>query len=111
MDSVMTVCTGHRCTALHQMAPAAQVLPPLRTAVGASEHAVLVSTGCVGACAQAPVVALSAGRSTGGRLELTATTWLGPVGPAQVSALCDWLVRGDGLGPVLSRATFAPPRP
>lgn len=94
MDSVITVCTGHRCTALHQFTGAA-VLPPLRVAVGASERAVLVSSGCVGACAQAPVVAVSAGRQAGGRLELSATTWLGPVGPAQVSALCEWVDQDD----------------
>lgn len=90
MDSVVTVCTGHRCAALLEHS-ASGTLPCLRSAVRASRQAVLVTTGCVGACAQAPVMALSEGRSGRAGLELLHTRWLGPVGRQQVEALCQWL--------------------
>lgn len=115
MDHAITVCTGHRCAALLQHA-AADALPCLRSAVRASDRGVLISTGCVGACAQAPVVALSTGmtpRASGQdavRLAVREATWLGPVGLDEVHALCAW-VGGDveqDLPPVLGAAVFMP---
>lgn len=98
MGSVITVCTGHRCAALLEGA-AGDSLPSLRSAVRASAQAVLMSTGCVGACAQAPVVALSAGLVSQGWLDLQRTSWLGPVGHQEVRAICDWLA-DDGAAPL-----------
>ena len=76
MNLVVTVCTGHRRAALLEHC-AADTLPCLRSAFRASRKAVLVSTGCVGACAQAPVMALSQGRTGRSGLELLHTCWLG----------------------------------
>lgn len=103
MNRLVAVCTGHRCAALLEHS-CGQALPLLRTAVRASPDVVLMSTGCVGACAQAPVVALSEGvpgpvaaasmnEPAAGTTRPAArrTTWLGPVGPAEVDGLCAWV--------------------
>lgn len=107
---VVAVCTGHRCAALFATA-GVPALPDLRSAVRSSEQSVLVSTGCVGACAQAPVVGLSTRVDTrasrplrdGGagqtRLALQPTAWLGPMGRTEVQALCRW-VTDDGAAPL-----------
>lgn len=91
MKFVITVCTGRRCAWLLERRVGA-AMPALRSAVQVSSQTVLVSIGCVDACAQAPVVALSHGTCQPGRLELHNTTWLGPVGRDQVNALCGWVV-------------------
>lgn len=108
MNSVVTLCVGHRCAALLGRS-ALHLVPFLRSAVRDSSRAVLVSTGCLGACAQAPVMALSDGISEQGRIELCHTSWLGPVGEDQVLAICSW-VTGEQrapLPPALSDAIFA----
>ena len=93
MNPVVTVCLGHRCAPLlcHH-APAAMV--GLGAAVADSTSVILVSTGCVGTCAQAPVVVLSQGDRQGERLELRTNRWLGPVRDAEVDALCHWVRDG-----------------
>lgn len=108
MHSVVTLCVGHRCAALLGRS-ALHLLPLLRSAVRDSSRAVLVTTGCVGACAQAPVLALSDGVAEQGRFELCRTSWFGPVGEDQVLAICSW-VGGDPrppLPPALTEAVFA----
>lgn len=119
MNRLLAVCTGHRCAALLEHS-CDQALALLRTAVRASPDVVLVSTGCVGACAQAPVMALSegvgpvgpAGEPTGStRLAVRRTTWLGPVGPAEVDGLCAWAGQGRrtlALPGPLRQAVFHP---
>lgn len=108
MNTVITLCIGHRCAALLGRS-ALHLVPSLRSAVRDSSRAVLVSTGCLGTCAQAPVMALSDGISEQGRIELCSTSWLGPVGEDQVLAICSW-VAGEPrppLPPTLSDAVFA----
>lgn len=115
MKRVIAVCTGHRCAAL--LPRSAPDWPDLRAAVRTSEQVVLVSTGCVGACAQAPVVAVACPvhvqPHAGGHVQIDVppgcTTWLGPVGHEQVQALCVWL-RGrdlDTLPLTLDQSVFA----
>lgn len=127
MNRLLSVCTGHRCAALLEHS-CDQALPLLRTAVRASPDVVLVSTGCVGACAQAPVMALSegvtgpAGQAAAAdepaagatRLAARRTTWLGPVGPAEVDGLCAWAGEGRHTSPLpgrLRQAVFHPVAP
>ena len=123
MPRLLAVCTGHRCAALLEHS-CDQALPLLRTAVRTSPDVVLVSTGCVGACAQAPVVALSEGVAGSAaptaadepaagatRLAARRTTWLGPVGPAEVDGLCAWAGEGRRTSPLpgpLRQAVFHP---
>lgn len=108
METFVTVCTGHRCSAL-MCAQQPNGLGRLRAGVASSSEAVLVSMGCVGACAQAPVVALSTGQRCGQRLDLTCTTWLGPLGPEAVEALADHVCRPNGPLPrALVAAAFRP---
>jgi len=108
MNSVITLCIGHRCAALLGRS-ALHLVPLLRSAVRDSSRAVLVSTGCVGACAQAPVLALSDGVAEQGRFELCRTSWLGPVGEDQVLAICSWVgeEQRPSLPSTLSDAVFA----
>lgn len=95
-DAVITVCTGHRCQALLE-GSSRGAMPLLRSAVRNSSQAVLLATDCVGACAQAPVVAVSHGRCEDGRVEAEHTAWLGPVNRKQVWALCGWVAAQQPL--------------
>lgn len=114
MERAVTVCTGHRCAAL--LDPKGPVWAELRDAVQASYGAVLVSAGCPGACARAPVLAVAgelrvqrdADAARPARIGLGRVTWLGPVEPWQVRALCRWLAApGAGALPAaLVRAAF-----
>ena len=112
MEPVVTLCTGHRCAALLGQA-AADTLPCLKASVRASQDAVLVTTDCVGACAQAPVLALSERRGGRPGLELLHTRWLGPVGRDQVDAVCAWLDEPllDRLPAVVADAVFQQAQP
>lgn len=120
MERAVAVCTGHRCAAL--LDPDGPTWAQLRDAVRDSAGAVLVATGCTGACAQAPVLAVAgevrvrrdspeppAGPAQV-RVGLGRVTWLGPVEPWQVRALCRWLTAPDAgaLPTVLVRAAFVP---
>jgi hypothetical protein len=63
---VVAVCAGARCRALRQLhdPSAASAGPPgqeLRDAVRARQRAVLITTGCLGACHQGCVVAVGHG--------------------------------------------------
>ena len=97
---VVAACQGHRCRAL-LAAQDPDGMTALRDAARDSRHGVLVSTGCAGPCAHAPVVMLGTGVVEDGTLRTAHTALLGPVGPPQVAALASHL-RGDG--PALAAA-------
>ncbi len=107
VESVITVCTGYRCAALLE-ASAGACLPSLRSAVAASSQVMLLSTGCVDACAQAPVMALSSGLGGQGHDDVVSTSWLGPVGPEEVCMLSGWIAAGsdEPLPPPLTDVVF-----
>lgn len=87
---VVAVCQGHRCRALlagHEP----DAMSTLRAAAARSDHGVLLSTGCAGACSHGPVVTLGEGRSDDETLHVTTSAVLGPVGPTQVQALAQHL--------------------
>jgi len=99
---VVAACQGHRCRALLE-AQDPDGMTALRDAARNGHHGVLVSTGCAGPCAHGPVVVLGTGVVEDGALRMAHMALLGPVGPAQVTALGGHL-RGDGsdLAPVLA---------
>lgn len=107
VDAVITVCTGHRCAALLE-ASAGTCLPSLRSAVAASSQTMLLSTNCVDACAQAPVMALSSGLGGQGHEDVVSTSWLGPVGHDEVCTLSGWIAAGsvEPLPPPLTDVVF-----
>lgn len=87
---VVSVCRGHRCEALLAQQPR-DGLHVLRETVAATTHGVLVSTGCVGACAHAPVVRLGTGEHRDGGLSVHLSHALGPVRADAMAALAEHL--------------------
>jgi (2Fe-2S) ferredoxin len=89
---LVAVCTGHRCAALRRLdGEGDDVGASLREAVRASRGGVLVSSPCVGACAQAPVVAV--GQRPEGRERPDAVVWLGSLDAARREHLADWVAQ------------------
>lgn len=104
---VVAVCQGHRCRAL-LAGQEPTGLAVLRHAVAGSRLGVLVTTGCAGRCADAPVVVVGVGRHEAGRLSVATQAALGPVGPAHVQVLAEHLRSGPGpLPPPLREVRLA----
>ena len=105
---VVVLCTGHRCAGLHRLAGGG--VEQVRAAVAGSVDGVLVTTGCLGACARAPVAGV--GRRAPGATTSTPLTWLaGADAPVLTDALARW-VAGPGplpasLPPALSVAVVS----
>lgn len=75
---LVAVCGGRRCRALRALADNRWPETPtsdavIRESVRGTRHAIMLSTGCLGPCAQAAVVAL--GRAT---INDRALAWLSP---------------------------------
>lgn len=89
-SQVVAVCQGRRCQALlagHRQ----DAMEVLREATRHSRHGILVSTGCAGPCSHAPVVVVGTGLSPSGGLQVRADAVLGPVGPAEVQLLAEYV--------------------
>lgn len=93
----MAVCTGHRCAALRRLdGEDDDVGTSLREAVRASRGGVLVSSPCVGGCAQAPVAAV--GQREPGQERPDVVLWLGQLDAARREHLAAWVAQLGALG-------------
>lgn len=108
--TVLAVCTGYRCAALHR-----DGLEDLRCAVRATGGAVMLLVPCMDSCSHGPVVAVGrrAPRTGPGVRLATAATVFGPVGDGPVRReLSDWVRSGAaGTWPVpqtLARRNLSP---
>lgn len=91
---LVTVCLGHRCAALHNTGDTDR-LGPLRHAVRNCAQAVLVSTGCLGPCALAPVMSVQQiTMAVAPRLVAGPPVWLGPIDAKAVREVASWFERG-----------------
>ncbi|EMY35116.1 hypothetical protein D477_006011 [Arthrobacter crystallopoietes BAB-32] len=110
----LILCAGHRCSALLRRDPLADHEEQLRQAVRSTSGAVMISAGCVRACALAPVAAVARSSGTG---RLGPAVWLAGIDDPQRSlGLQRWIRAGgpdDGsrpqknLPPVLAGAVIA----
>ena len=84
--SVVAVCQGHRCAGLLASRQPA-VMGLLRRAAQGSRLGVLVTTDCLGRCADGPVATVGTGRTVDGTLLLTPSAVLGPIDAGGVQEL------------------------
>ena len=90
---LVALCTGHRCAALHRLAGTGDAVDQLAEAVRHTSGAVLVTTGCVGACDRAAVAGL-AHRAAGSDRPGPAT-WVTEVHtPERTADLLAWVTAG-----------------
>lgn len=95
---LVALCMGHRCAALWRLAGAADGVDRLAEVVRHTSGAVLVTTGCVGACDRAAVAGLAA--RAPGTGEPGPAVWLTEVQtPERAAGLAAWVAAGGpGLG-------------
>ncbi len=103
---LVMVCLGHRCSALHALATDERCepgLPTLMAAVRSTRGAILVTTGCVGHCEIAAVIALGrrpassapVATAPGGVLPFAGGVVLAGMDRApRADALCQWVRHG-----------------
>lgn len=90
---VLALCTGHRCTALRQLAGSEGAVDDLRAAVRDSRGGVLVVVDCLGVCAVAAVAAVA--RRDGATGRTGRAVWLGGLEqPARADGLQRWMRAG-----------------
>ncbi|PWJ54923.1 hypothetical protein SAMN06264364_105132 [Quadrisphaera granulorum] len=100
---LVAVCTGHRCAALRRLdGEDDDVGASLREAVRGSRGGVLVSSPCVGGCAQAPVAAV--GQRAEGDERPDVVVWLGSLDAGRREHLAAWVAAlgapsGSGAAP------------
>jgi len=94
---LVALCAGHRCNALHRLADGHDGTDRLRSTIATGRGAVLVSTECLGACANGAVAAVA--RRDGSTGKTGPTVWLGGMDqPDTLDALLTWIASG---GPTL----------
>ena len=94
---LVALCAGHRCAGLRRLAGSADAVDRVAEAVRHTSGAVLVTTGCVGACDRAAVAGLA--RRAPGTGQPGPAVWLTEVQSAERTAgLVAWVAAG---GPVL----------
>jgi len=92
----LLLCAGHRCSALLRRSAQVDHEEQLRRAIRATRGAVMLSTGCVQACALAPVAAVA---RRGGTDQLGPAVWLaGLDNPERSRSLQDWIRAGGPSG-------------
>jgi len=90
---LVALCEGHRCKALHRLADGQDGTSRLRSTIANGRGAVLVSTECLGACAEGAVAMV--GRRDGGTGVTGPTVWLGGMDqPDTLAALLRWIRSG-----------------
>lgn len=95
---LVAVCTGHRCDALHRLVADQDGTERLRPTIAAHQGAILVSTQCMGACANGAVAAIARRDGTTGATG--ASVWLGGIDqPSSLSVLLDWIALGGPPDP------------
>jgi hypothetical protein len=95
-SSVVAICQGHRCAALlASWQP--EAMGRLRRAAQRSRLGVLVTTDCLGRCADGPVATVGTGHQVDGALRMTPSAVLGPVDAGAVQQLAAHL--GTPAGP------------
>jgi hypothetical protein len=87
------VCTGHRCSALLKRNAGVNHQEQLRSAVRGTSGALMIATGCIGACALAPVAAVAARNGETGRLG-PAVWFAGIDQSGRAPALLQWIRDG-----------------
>ena len=96
---LVALCSGHRCTALHRLADGQDGTDRLRSTIATGRGAVLVSTECLGACANGAVAAVA--RRDGSTGTTGPAIWLGGMDqPDALDALLSWITSGGPLGDV-----------
>ncbi|WP_100499270.1 hypothetical protein [Geodermatophilus chilensis] len=97
---LVALCVGHRCAALRALAGTEETVTALADAVRTTRGAVLVTAGCLGACAVGAVAAV--GHRDGGAGDSGSMVWLAGVHDAgRAEALTRWVAAG---GPAPGRA-------
>ena len=89
---LVALCTGHRCAALHRLA-GTDPLTEVGAAVRRTRGAVLLTTGCVGACDRGSVAGLARRAPVTG--QTGSAVWLSQVQtPERTAALVAWVHAG-----------------
>jgi hypothetical protein len=94
---LVALCAGPRCSALRRLAGTADTVEVLGEAVRGTPGAVLLTTGCPGACALSSL-AVVGHRAAGSRTSGTSLLLSGVQTPERVAALAAWVAHG-GPGP------------
>jgi hypothetical protein len=90
---MIALCAGHRCEALHRLAENRTGTDRLRSTVSGGRGAVLVTTPCLGACANGAVAAIA--RRDGATGTTGPSVWLGGINhPEVLAALLGWIRAG-----------------
>jgi hypothetical protein len=90
---MIALCAGHRCEALHRLAENQTGVDRMRSTVSGGRGAVLVTTPCLGACANGAVSAIA--RRDGATGTTGPSVWLGGIDrPAMLAALLGWIRAG-----------------
>ena len=94
---LVALCVGHRCAALRALAGTEETVTALADAVRTTRGAVLVTTGCLRACAAGAVAAV--GHRDGGAGDTGSMVWLAGVHEAgRAEALTGWVAAGGPCG-------------
>lgn len=94
--TLVVLCQGHRCAALHRLADDGAGAAGISAAVADSLGDVLVTTGCLGHCALGALAGVA--HRDGGSGRTSPAVWLtGMQGAERADQLRRWLARG---GPV-----------
>lgn len=95
--TLIALCEGHRCDALHRLADGQNGADRLRATITTSRGAVLVSAQCLGPCASGAVAAVA--RRDGATGVTGPSVWLGGVDqPAVLDVLLGWIKSGGTAG-------------